>query len=147
MEINFINQTDQAKWRHYRRYLQPILVKTLQRLNRSSDVSVSIVLLDSAGIHALNDVYRHVDRSTDVLSFVDGETIDGITQLGDIFINVDAVVEQAGRYGHSIKREFCFLVTHGYLHLCGYDHMTPEDEKVMFGLQEEILHEIAERQR
>ena len=66
-------------------------------------------------------------------------------ELGDIFINVKSIREQAQEYGHSLKREFCFLVTHGILHLLGYDHMDSDDEKEMFSLQEEILHEIARR--
>jgi probable rRNA maturation factor len=60
-------------------------------------------------------------------------------ELGDVFICVERALEQAKDYGHSIEREIGFLSVHGYLHLIGYDHMTKEDEKVMFTLQEEIL--------
>ena len=59
--------------------------------------------------------------------------------LGDIYISVDKAKEQAEEYGHSLKRELSFLFVHGLLHLLGYDHMTEEDEKVMFRLQDEIL--------
>lgn len=67
-------------------------------------------------------------------------------ELGDIFINVQAVKTQAEEYGHSQHREVCFLFTHGLLHLLGYDHMEEADEKVMFSLQDEILDELVKRE-
>ena len=66
-------------------------------------------------------------------------------ELGDIFINVEAIRNQAKEYGHSIRREACFLFCHGLLHLMGYDHMTSEEEKEMFSLQDVILDEVVRR--
>ena len=63
----------------------------------------------------------------------------GELMLGDIVISADKVLEQAGEYGHSVKREYAFLITHSMLHLMGYDHMTEEEAKEMERLQEEIL--------
>ena len=63
--------------------------------------------------------------------------------LGDIFISIPKMQEQAREYGHSEKRELSFLVVHGLLHLLGYDHMkSKEDEKIMFDLQDEILESL-----
>lgn len=62
--------------------------------------------------------------------------------LGDIFISVDHAAAQAVEYGHSLRREMCFLFTHGLLHLLGYDHMNPEDEEKMFAVQKEILERL-----
>ena len=59
-----------------------------------------------------------------------------------IYISIDKAKLQAKEYGHSLKRELCFLMTHGFLHLLGYDHMKKEEEEVMFKLQEEILDEM-----
>ena len=59
--------------------------------------------------------------------------------LGDIYISVDRARSQAEDFGHSLLRELSFLAVHGFYHLLGYDHMTEEDEKVMFKKQEEVL--------
>ncbi len=62
--------------------------------------------------------------------------------LGDIVISADKVSEQAEKFGHSVKREYAFLITHSILHLIGYDHMTPEEAAQMEALQEEILEKL-----
>ena len=91
----------------------------------------------------MNREYRGIDRETDVISFAleDHKDIEfeNLRLLGDVYISIDKARSQALDYGHSLKRELSFLTIHGLLHLLGYDHMKPEDEKVMFGLQEEIL--------
>ncbi len=111
---------------------------------KNSIFNVIIVSIDK--IHELNKTYRNIDRATDVISFAleDDETFvkTDYRVLGDIYICLDKAKEQAIEYGHSFKREICFLSIHGLLHLLGYDHMNPEDEKVMFGLQEKILNEF-----
>ena len=96
---------------------------------------VSLILVDLEEIHKINLEYRHIDKPTDVISFEEFED----DYLGEIFICVDKVYLQAKEYGHSNEREFAFLLCHGLLHLHGYDHMTKEDEVVMFNLQDEIL--------
>ena len=106
------------------------------------DAVMSIIIVDNEEIHKINREYRGIDRETDVISFAleEGETIDEpYKTLGDIYISIDRVYSQAEEYGHSIKRELFFLVTHGFLHLLGYDHMNKDDEEKMFTLQEEIL--------
>lgn len=150
MEILFINRSTEKSWQNYRKYLLPIALKTAQTLTIDANFGMSLILVDDAEIHAMNRDYRGVDRVTDVISFAmeEGESsliVSELRELGDIFISVDAIRRQAKDYGHSLKREFCFLFTHGLLHLLGYDHMTPSDEKEMDSFQEMILHEIAER--
>ncbi len=106
------------------------------------DSIMSIIIVDNDYIHKINKEYRGIDRETDVISFAleEGETIDEpYKTLGDIYISIDRVYEQAKEYGHSVKRELFFLVTHGFLHLLGYDHMNKDDEEKMFSLQEKIL--------
>ena len=106
------------------------------------DASFSVIIIDNERIHEINKEYRGIDRPTDVISFALEEDEDYEVKerlLGDIYISIDKVYEQAKEYGHSVKRELFFLVTHGFLHLLGYDHMNEEDEKEMFSLQEKIL--------
>ena len=62
--------------------------------------------------------------------------------VGDIIINVNRVEEQAKEFGHSIRREFAFLIAHSMFHLCGYDHMNEHDEKIMFKKQDEVLNNL-----
>lgn len=150
VNYQFINQSSENSWLNYRRYIHAICEKTATTLKLDKMYSFSIILMDEADIHVINRDYRQIDRPTDVISFassdeealvVGGDEI----ELGDIFINIQAIRSQAEDYGHSLKREFSFLVTHGLLHLLGYDHLNKKDEEVMFKLQEEILSEIARR--
>ena len=108
--------------------------------------SFSIIITDNTFIHKLNKEYRNVDRPTDVISFAledSPDDFDEFRMLGDIFISIPKMQEQAREYGHSEKRELSFLVVHGLLHLLGYDHMkSKEDEKIMFDLQDEILESL-----
>ena len=133
----------------------------LERENCPYEASVNLVIIDSEGIRELNRDSRGIDHETDVLSFpnVDfekpGEFVipedkeadyfdpdTGELLLGDICICADKVIEQAANYGHSLLREFAFLVAHSMLHLCGYDHMEEADAAVMEKRQEEILDSL-----
>ena len=128
----------------------------------AADLEVGLTITDSEGIHELNKEFRGIDAPTDVLSFPNvsyeragdfsvllGEQLvdlldpdTGKIMFGDIVINEDRVRSQAEDYGHSIKREFAFLVAHSMLHLCGYDHMEEEEAKVMEKKQEDVLGEL-----
>ena len=124
---------------------------------------VSLVITDSKTIHEINKEQRGIDASTDVLSFpgfdfnkpsdfdealreqyndvYDPDT--GNVFLGDIVIDIEHVFSQSEEYGHSVLREYAFLITHSMLHLCGYDHME-EDERIdMEKRQEEVLSSLS----
>ena len=105
----------------------------------------NIIFIDNERIKEINKEYRNIDKVTDVISFAleDKNDIkyDGFRVLGDIYISLDKAKEQAVLYEHSYIRELCFLITHGILHLLGYDHMEEEDEKIMFDKQERLLEE------
>lgn len=146
MELDFTSQI--KGYDEYEDIYLSLLEKTMNHLSLKFDPIVSVTFVDNAFIHKLNKEYRQIDRPTDVISFafLDNEEDknnqlhgQGIVCLGDIYISVDKAQEQAKEYGHSLQRELSFLFVHGLLHLLGYDHMTPEDEKVMFALQDEIL--------
>lgn len=145
MNIDFVFDNEVENFENnYERDFTAIIEQALKTLGIEDDVEVSCVLVDDERIHEINREYRHIDRSTDVISFAmednDQFYVEGMPRtLGDIFISVDHAKKQAEEYGHSLRREMCFLFTHGILHLLGYDHMTDEQEKEMFGLQDEIL--------
>ena len=105
----------------------------------------NIIFIDNDRIKEINKEYRNIDKETDVISFAleDNNDIkyDGFRVLGDIYISLDKAKEQAILYEHEFIREMCFLITHGILHLLGYDHMEEEDEKIMFEKQERLLEE------
>ena len=94
-------------------------------------------------IQTINKEYRGIDRITDVISFAfedSGKQVyNNVRLLGEIYICIPRMIEQANEYGHSEKRELSFLAVHGLLHLLGYDHMTKEEEEIMFKKQELIL--------
>ncbi len=125
------------------------------------EVQLNVLLTDNEGIREYNRDYRQIDRATDVLSFpnldfeVPGEfeiaedqeadyfdPDSGELILGDIIISVEKVEEQAVSYGHSLKREFAFLVAHSMLHLSGYDHMESEEAAIMEAKQEHVLNKL-----
>lgn len=125
-----------------------------------ADGEVALTFVDDEEIHRLNKEFRNIDRPTDVLSFAmresvgeepeityEVETEDEVgpefdEMLGDIIISVPRAIAQSEDYGHSVERELGFLFVHGFLHLLGYDHQTPEDEAVMMGKQEAVLQQI-----
>ena len=96
---------------------------------------VSLLLTDDETVKQLNNRYRGIDSTTDVLSFPSGEA--GF--LGDIAISVPRAQLQAEQYGHPVAREIAFLTVHAMLHLFGYDHIEAGDEEEMRQRQREIL--------
>ncbi len=124
---------------------------------------VTLLVTGDEAIRGINHQYRGIDAVTDVLSFplLEYETPgdysfleddltaadhfdpdSGELMLGDIVIDLERCAQQAAGYGHSLRREFAFLVAHSMLHLAGYDHMTPKQEEEMFSLQEKILNRL-----
>ena len=121
-------------------------------IEEGSELSVTFVTNEE--IRQINHDYRGKDVPTDVISFAMEELGEGEMEievegaprmLGDIIISVERAKEQAADYGHSEERELGFLAIHGFLHLLGYDHMEPEEEKEMTGKQESILQSFGLR--
>lgn len=157
MHIEMIDETGQVS--------QEIMEQTIDLLNFAAkktdkdEKEMSVTFVTNERSHELNLKYRNTDRPTDVISLeykpetpilFDQEALEADPDLaemmsefdayiGELFISIDKAREQAEEYGHSFEREMGFLAVHGFLHINGYDHYTPEDEKEMFTLQEEIL--------
>lgn len=147
-EINYQNNT-KARVPGYKALVNDITSATLKHLKKKGSYEISLTIVNDKTIHKYNKEYRGVDRPTDVISFAFNDSDDGIVLdknmpnvLGDIIISIDTAKRQAVSYGHSLKRELSFLYVHGLLHLLGYDHMKPKDEKIMFALQDEILNKL-----
>lgn len=132
----------------------------LDLLDCPYEAQVNLLITDNEEIRRINKEYRDIDRDTDVLSFPmidyseagdfdcideDGDFFDpdsGELILGDIIICARKVFEQAEEYGHSVKREFAFLVAHSILHLTGFDHMNEDDSALMEEKQTAILDKL-----
>ncbi len=134
MKINFFNETS-LETKNYEKLIRRVFKK------QKNKKIFSIIFVDDEKIQEINRDYRKLDRVTDVISFAlcDDPENELTDELGDVFIDLSQAFRQASEYGHSIDREVAFLAVHGYLHLCGYDHMTKEEEEIMFQKQEEIL--------
>ena len=121
------------------------ILQTLRAVGEPEETEVSVLLTDDVTIHDLNRDYRSVDRPTDVLSFAqrEGEDASGDeSMLGDVVISIERAREQADVYGHSVGREVGFLAVHGTLHLLGWDHENPDEERAMMQKTEDILSAI-----
>lgn len=157
MYIELIDETGQLS--------EEMKQQTLDILNFAAektgkeDKEMAVTFVTNERSHILNLEYRDTDRPTDVISLEykpevpitfdeedladDPDLLEMMSEfdsyIGELFISIDKAREQAEEYGHSFEREMGFLAVHGFLHINGYDHYTPEEEKEMFGLQEEIL--------
>lgn len=144
IEMTFSNQLEE-KYDTYEEYYLNLAKVIFSHLNLKENFIFEVDLVDQETIQTINRDYRNIDRVTDVISFAfedHAENLKGDNlprDLGEIIICVDKAHQQAEEYHHSFLREMAFLFTHGLLHLLGYDHMTIEDEKKMFSLQDEIM--------
>ena len=144
--FNIFNETEE-NLDEYMDKLYGLLEFALKR-EKLENVEFNIIFVDINKIHEINKTYRGIDRPTDVISFALEDNMDielDHRLLGDIYICLERAHEQAIEYNHSYLRELSFLMIHGLLHLLGYDHMKPEEEKIMFSKQEDILNEYGIR--
>ena len=161
MTLNFEEEVTVPFDFEYESLAREVISFTLDHENFPYESEVNLTLTDNDGIHEINNMYRQIDRPTDVLSFpmlsyeapgdfskLEDDYDDnfnpdtGEIMLGDIVISVDKVLEQAESYGHTPRREYAFLIVHSMLHLFGYDHMTPEEAVQMEAKQRQILEEM-----
>ncbi|MDE3269249.1 MAG: rRNA maturation RNase YbeY [Pseudomonadota bacterium] len=104
---------------------------------------LSISLVSRAKIKQLNQTYRHISKPTDVLAFPQELTVEeggqSMQVMGDVVICPDVASGNAKRNGQGLDREVSFLLVHGILHLCGYDHQTESDAAIMFAQQRRMM--------
>lgn len=165
MTIYLENETDVLPDFDFMEYAQMVADKVLEYEKFPYEAEVNLVITDNEEIKRINRQFRQIDAPTDVLSFPmipfeapgDYQMIEedetsyinpdtGNVVLGDIMISVQRVLSQAEEYGHSVIREYSFLIAHSMLHLLGYDHMEKEEADVMEQKQHCIL-ELLQIQR
>ena len=129
---------DQFSWE----VLEEMAELVLQHQQISEEVDLTIVVEDNHSLQELNNQFRGIDAPTDILSFPAGEKDPdtGIRYLGDIIISWEKVQQQA--VAQSIECEMRLMVTHGVLHLLGYDHHTASEQEEMWSIQNEVLQQF-----
>lgn len=157
MYVEVIDETGQLS-EEIKKQTLDLLEFAAEKLGKQNK-EMAVTFVTNERSHELNLEYRDTDRPTDVISleykpevpiaFDDDDLMENPeladmldefdAYIGELFISIDKAHEQAKEYGHSFEREMGFLAVHGFLHINGYDHYTPEEEKEMFTLQEEIL--------
>ena len=127
------------------RKIREIVKKALQSLKVDEKTEVSILFADDKFIRSLNNKYRGIDKSTDVLSFslwegsIKTPESESDKLLGDIIISVETAQRQAENLNHSMEKELTVLLIHGLLHLTGYAHEEDKDYKIMREKETEML--------
>lgn len=137
-----------------------VIDTVLDYLKCPYETEVNLLLTTDEDIREMNEMYRKIDHATDVLSFpmleyrepADFESAiqsedsfnpdSGELMLGDIVISKDHVLKQAKSFGHSVKREYAFLIAHSMLHLCGYDHIEDGDRILMEKKQKSVMKRV-----
>jgi probable rRNA maturation factor len=125
--------------------LASLALKTVKSPSFEKHSELSVLLTNDAEVRQLNRLYRKKDKTTDVLSFslLEGKKLKNLSKgsipLGDVVISIPQTRRQAVQLGRGFKRELALLLTHGILHLLGYDHVTQSQEKKMFSLQDRLL--------
>lgn len=160
MTIDFENEQKQTFDFDFIQVAEDVMEAVLDQESCPYESQVSLVLTDDDEIRRTNKEFRGIDHPTDVLSFpmvdfpspADYSILEeddsyfhpesGELLLGDIMISIPRAVQQASEYGHSVKREYAFLIAHSMLHLLGYDHMEDEERLLMEAKQEQALKHL-----
>ena len=132
--------------------MRELTIRVLTSESVTAPAEVSVLITDDERVRELNRRYRNLDEPTDVLSFPLGEASaqadagepfvgppDGVAHLGEVIVSYPTAERQAREQGHSVDREIAHLVVHGLLHLLGYDHQQPEQERRMRSLEDRFL--------
>lgn len=147
-EIEFLDIEENEE---YKNLVNLVLNKCFEKEIKNPNLYISIILTNPENIRKYNKTYRNIDRQTDVLSFpmfekdeleevINDEKTQIKDVLGDIVISIKQVEEQAKEYEHSFKREFAYMLVHGFYHLMGYDHIEDADKLEMRKKEEEMLN-------
>ena len=157
MTLYFEEEGDLSLPLKCREIAKKVIESALDAVGCPYDAQLSLLLTMNTQIQEMNARFRDIEKPTDVLSFpmieypasgefdfleerddcFEPET--GELSLGDIVISKEKVITQAEEYGHSVLREYAFLIVHSILHLTGYDHIEEDERRIMEAKQDEIM--------
>ena len=144
---------DESFW-HKR--VEVVFCNTFELVRKASHLSeyqnlefnFGLTFCTDSEIHEINKEYRNIDKPTDVITFAlffddDIKTvIDNTAELGDIIISTDTALRQAEENNLELEQELTVLLTHGVLHLLGFDHMTEDDYNFVVDIQKQVFDKI-----
>lgn len=160
MTLIFEDETEETHLFDRERTAREVIEAALDYVSCPYEAQINLLLTDDEEIARVNQEFRQINRPTDVLSFpaieyseagnfehleerqecFDPES--GELILGDMMLSMERVCAQAKEFGHSMRREYAFLIAHSMLHLFGFDHMEDNERSQMETMQEEILQNI-----
>lgn len=159
--VNFENETGFETDFDLIKVAQNVVDTVLKEEGCPRECEVELLITDADTVKSINAEYRNIDKTTDVLSFPNVEwdapsdyesesftdeylinPESNLLMLGQIVLNDSRILSQAEEYGHSVKREYAFLIAHSMLHLLGYDHMEEAEREVMEAKQREYLSKL-----
>ncbi|QDY86879.1 rRNA maturation RNase YbeY [Mycoplasma anserisalpingitidis] len=144
IELSIDNQTEFKI--EFKKELIQIILNLAKYFNIEKHINVDLTIVNNEEIQKLNKEYRGKDYATDILSFDFGN--DGLydtlpfVHLGELVVSYEKVIAQANEFNHSVKREFCYLFTHGLVHLMGYDHEEENERIEMNRIVDEIFNPL-----
>lgn len=147
LKINFLKENAQVTLpRGTKRLIRKAFREALKVEGIKASAEINITFVNNEEIRQLNNTYRQIDKSTDVLSFPMGENgcydinpENNCLLLGDVVISVEKAIAQAEEFSHSFKREIAYLTVHSILHLLGYDHVCEGEDKKEMRFKEELI--------
>ena len=165
IELNFVNQYPDFNEKVDEKEIEEISVKLCNYFISDKDIvakstlagikydkiSFEMIFVNNDSIFEINSEYRKKNSPTDVITFAlfaDAEpkfVFDGEVNLGEIIISLDRIQEQAGEVGNTFKDELYYIISHGILHLLGFDHLSEEEYDFMIGLQKKSLKEVYDK--
>ena len=131
-------------------YLSKVKAESCLSEQEYKTISFDILYCDSTKTHEINKEYRNKDYPADIITFAifadseDKLILDGEINLGEIIIALDKIDEESKKKGTTFDHELAFLISHGIMHLLGFDHQTEEDYNFVVNMQNEALGSINE---
>ncbi len=131
-------QVDDGYQFEYEKSFKKILKLFSKEFKINQNITVDLLITNNDNIRKINNEFRSIDQSTDILSFPFGDFLDykfmKTKPLGEIIMSYEKLVSQAEEFGHSNLREFCYMFCHGLVHLNGLDHKKNKDEEIEFNM-------------